>query len=917
MPRYKRKKGFWGFGSSKRQIRRYDDFDSESVRLNHFEISSDTKRGIFIIIIFAIAALSVLALLGQSGGFFTGMKYILALGFGSLKFLFPIILAIWAYILLRNDKYKIKLINYAGAVILILGLTGMWHIKYGIWEIFDRAQEGIGGGYLGVVLSWPLLTYMNFWGGLVVCVALFLVGLLLCFEMSVHGLMWPVKVAKFMAELFKKYRAWRKEKKASRELAQLSYQNEEVEEENFDPQMAAQSTEEALDEPEETGDDPKFLTKSISEADGQLVPEEPEMYKPKKFGKKIDLPFDLVSSKAGKPTSGDIKNNQEIIRKTLSNFGIPVEMGLVNVGPTVTQYTLRPADGIKLSRITNLNSDMALALAAHPIRIEAPIPGKALVGIEIPNQMAAKVTMGELLLSKEFKERTSGLAIALGKDVSGKPCFANLEKMPHLLVAGATGSGKSVCINSIIVSLLYQNSPDELKFILVDPKRVELTVYNKIPYLLTPVITDVKKTVQALKWAVVEMERRFELLSKVGQRNIAGFNSSHKGDKLPYIVIIIDELADLMASASSDIEGGIVRLAQMARAVGIHLILATQRPSVEVITGLIKANIPARISFAVSSLIDSRTILDSSGAEKLVGRGDMLYLGPEVSRPKRIQGVFLSDKEIFNVINYIKQYGEADYIEEIENRSGTSGGSSGGFGDDDGDSLLGEVKEIIAQSGKASASLLQRRLKIGYARAARILDLLEDQGVIGPADGAKPREVFLDKLSRNVNPVQFAAREYNLEGELRPIADDGEMDILEEEKEEPSFTAFDRVDNIEEENEAYEELEHEHVEEIEEILEDEQAGDDKITEEVTPQDEETFSSAITDKPGILGQEDEILDQAQDDNEIIDKEMEDLDDEISFQHNELEVDKEEVEETSKSDSKKTQNKSKYFDDGQWS
>jgi len=446
--------------------------------------------------------------------------------------------------------------------------------------------------------------------------------------------------------------------------------------------------------------------------------------------------------------------------------------------------------------------------------------------------------MNELLSSKEFKSRENNLMIALGKDVSGKPNFAQLDRMPHLLIAGATGSGKSVCVNSIIVSLLYQNSPDELKFILVDPKRVELTVFNKIPYLLTPVITDVKKTVQALKWAVVEMERRFELLAKMGQRNIGAFNERHTDDKLPYIIIIIDELADLMAAASADIEGGVVRLAQMARAVGIHLILATQRPSVEVITGLIKANIPARASFAVASLIDSRTILDASGAEKLVGRGDMLYIGPEVSRPKRLQGVFLSDKEIFNVINYIKQFGEADYVEEMGDRSGAGYSGGGSYGSDEGDSLIGEAKEIIVQSGKASASLLQRRLKIGYARAARILDLLEEQGVIGPSDGAKAREVFLDKLSRNADPVKFAAREHDLDGELRRM--DGE-------EEDPTFTSFDRVDNVEEENEAFEELEEAESKEI----------------------EETFSPVIPDKPmarsGISEQEDEILDQVQDDN----------------------------------------------------
>jgi len=469
-------------------------------------------------------------------------------------------------------------------------------------------------------------------------------------------------------------------------------------------------------------------------------------------------------------------------------------------------------------------------LAAHPIRIEAPIPGKALVGIEIPNQTAAKVCMNDMLSSDQFKKRESNLMISLGKDVSGKPFFAQIDKMPHLLIAGSTGSGKSVCVNSIITSLLYQNSPDELKFILVDPKRVELPLYNNIPYLLTPVITDVKKTINALKWTVVEMERRFEVLSRAGKRNIASYNKS-TSDKLPYIVFVIDELADLMSTAANDVEAGIVRLAQMARAVGIHLILATQRPSVEVITGLIKANIPARIAFSVASLIDSRTILDASGAEKLVGRGDMLYIGPEVSRPKRVQGVFISDKETKNIIDYIKKQGTADYIEEVVERKSVGGGMGSSFGNDDGDDLMDEVKDIIRESGKASASLLQRRLKIGYARAARILDLLEDSGVIGPADGAKPREVFLDKLG-GINELEFAAKEHDLTGELRSISDneDNENDNSDDEYN----------DNDDEDDDEDEEInEEETIEETAEELDEEE--DDNNNEEEKPTNKSNFS----------------------------------------------------------------------------
>lgn len=419
-------------------------------------------------------------------------------------------------------------------------------------------------------------------------------------------------------------------------------------------------------------------------------------------------------------------------------------MAEVSVGPTVTQFTLKPSDGIKLTRITSLHNDLALALAAHPIRIEAPIPGKSLVGIEVPNQSVATVGLREILESKEFRDRKTSLVFSLGKDVSGKPWVTDLGRMPHLLVAGATGSGKSVCLNTIIMSLLYTNGPDDLKLIMVDPKRVELQIYNGIPHLITPVITKVGETVNALKWALREMDRRYDLLAKFGARDLAGYNSRVQ-DRLPYLVILIDELADLMATAAADVEGPIVRLAQMSRAVGIHLVLATQRPSVDVITGLIKANFPARIAFAVASSTDSRTILDQQGAEKLLGRGDMLFSTAELATPKRIQDSFVSETEIHRVVEFIKsKYEPADYDFTVTERhqSGTVFGGGGDVSDEDSDDLLPEAKEEILRAGKASASLLQRRLKVGYARAARLLDLLEEEGFIGPGDGAKPRELL-------------------------------------------------------------------------------------------------------------------------------------------------------------------------------
>jgi len=465
-------------------------------------------------------------------------------------------------------------------------------------------------------------------------------------------------------------------------------------------------------------------------------------------------PIDLLTKLGAKPTSGNIAKNVEIIRKKLQDFGVDVSMGDVNVGPTVTQYQLKPSEGIKLNQITSRSEDLALALAAHPVRIEAPIPGKAAVGVEVPNKVTAKVTLREIIESDKFKKNDSNLTMALGLDVAGIPITVDLAKLPHLLIAGATGSGKSVCINAIITTFIYQNSPNKLRFILIDPKRVEFTSYNGIPHLLSPVIVDVDKTVNVLKWAVAEMERRFRVFQEVSVRDLDAYNSQVKGGKMaedgtkreiiPNIVIIIDELSDLMAQSANEVEGAIVRLAQMARATGIHLIIATQRPSVNVITGLIKANIPARIAFAVASQVDSRTIIDLSGAEKLLGNGDMLYLSADTGKPKRVQGVLVSDKEIKDVTSFLKRHGHAIYDQSIMEFK-PKGGAGGKDGNQE-DAMYSEAKEVVVRAGKASASLLQRRLKVGYARAARLLDILEANGVIGPAEGAKPRDVFIDSL---------------------------------------------------------------------------------------------------------------------------------------------------------------------------
>ncbi|MBM3281219.1 MAG: DNA translocase FtsK [Candidatus Harrisonbacteria bacterium] len=474
-------------------------------------------------------------------------------------------------------------------------------------------------------------------------------------------------------------------------------------------------------------------------------------------------PLNLLKATIEKPTAGDLKANANIIKRTLESFGINVEMGEINIGPKVTRYTLKPAEGVRLTRITALNSDLSLALAAHPIRIEAPIPGKSLVGIEVPNKTAAIVRLGSLISYPNFM-KLGPLALLIGRDVNGEPIEANIEKMPHCLISGSTGSGKSILVHSFIISLLYKNSPETLRLIMIDPKKVELSVYNGIPHLAAPVVTDNKKSMNVFRWAVAEMDRRYETLMRAGTRDIGSYNKSAE-EKLPYIVLIVDELADLMATSGREIEAAIVRLAQMARATGIHLVLATQRPSVEVITGLIKANITTRIALQTASQIDSRTILDSAGAEKLLGGGDMLFVSSTSPKPRRIQGAYISEDEIREVAEFIREHNQAapetqvsitGAKEQMNAMGGEAigaptgrdvnfddyGGGSEGSGDDD--EMLDQALAVVYESKKASASLLQRRLKVGYARAARLLDIMEEKGAIGPGEGAKPREIYYD-----------------------------------------------------------------------------------------------------------------------------------------------------------------------------
>jgi S-DNA-T family DNA segregation ATPase FtsK/SpoIIIE len=470
-------------------------------------------------------------------------------------------------------------------------------------------------------------------------------------------------------------------------------------------------------------------------------------------------PVSLLSEKIGTAADrGDIKKNAALIERTLDSFGIQARVAEVNGGPAVTQYALEISAGTKIAKISNLQHDIALALAAPTgtVRIEAPIPGKSLVGIEVPNHSLEVVGLKGIMASDEMTKNKSKLAVALGRDTASKPMVVDITKMPHCLVAGTTGSGKSVLLNAFITSLLFRNSPDELKLILIDPKRVELTNYNGIPHLLTPVITEPEKILSALKWSMSEMDRRYKLFQSVGVRNIQGYNEMSGFQALPYIVIMIDELADLMMFAPVEVEDAITRIAQLARATGIHLVVATQRPSVDVITGLIKANIPCRIAFNVSSMVDSRVIIDQPGAEKLLGRGDMLYLPPDASKPMRIQGVYVSDAEITNLIKHLQAMGIApQYTAEVTEMPVGRIGGRGGGGDAQ-DDLFEEAVRTVCQYDRASASLLQRRLKVGYARAARIIDELESAGIIGPGDGAKPRDVLVRNAEEYFNQAAAA-----------------------------------------------------------------------------------------------------------------------------------------------------------------
>jgi S-DNA-T family DNA segregation ATPase FtsK/SpoIIIE len=671
------------------------------------ELKEETKQTIVGIVFLGISVLFILSFFELAGPAGNMVNKSFTYLFGWMYFLFPLLILFAGIIFVSSFRKHIYLSTIIGLLLFFIGALG-------ISDVIKQSSTGLLGRLIGSIEK-----AFDFWGSIVFCVVILIIGIIIVFEFSL--------------------RIKRKNKEKLEGKGEKEEEKEKIEEIEIEEIPEINIKEKKLKKREKIGE--------IKESDIRMDLKNVENW---------NFPsIELLESEKEKPNSGDIKTNSQIIRRTLSNFGISVEMDEINIGPTVTRYSLKPAEGVKLSRILSLQNDLSLSLAAHPIRIEAPIPGKSLVGIEVPNKSKADVRLKNMIAINRFWN-SNLLSVPLGRDVSGESIFIDISKMPHLLVSGSTGSGKSVAIHSIIISLLFKNTPETLRLLLMDPKRVELVAYNNLPHLVSDVITKPKKAISALRWAVLEMEKRYEELEESKSRDIDSYNQKalkNKKTLMPYILIVIDELADLMASFGREVEGSIVRLAQMARATGIHLIVSTQRPSTEVITGLIKANIPARIALKVASQIDSRTILDMAGAEKLLGQGDLLFLAPENSKPKRVQSAFVSEKEVSQIVKFIvennKEYtlekSEKEDFEEVagqDNRLGNNQIDFDNTSNQDTDELYSEAYRVIMEAKKASTSLLQRRLGIGYNRAARLIDTLEERGVISSGDGAKPREIL-------------------------------------------------------------------------------------------------------------------------------------------------------------------------------
>jgi S-DNA-T family DNA segregation ATPase FtsK/SpoIIIE len=671
---------------------------------------------------------------------------------GYAVYILPVLFVYLAVEVFRAENNRLAAVVKVASVLLVVWFAGL----FGLMK--NSAGEATGG-FVGSVTNSGMLALVNAGVAAFIYVLLVLVTALFVLRLS------PGAVIKRLWQLTREDRSEQDENvKIMRRAAETSSKSHAIGEIKLNAGVPMLSADEVAAEDKKSSHRSSLKgsvarDKAAEDQAALVAVSDPNWQAPS---------LELLEKKQSPADAGDVQQNAQVIRDTLAEFNIDVEMEGANIGPKVTQYTLKPPSGVKLTRITALETNIALNLAAQSLRIEAPIPGQRAVGIEVPNRKAADVRLYGILSSKQWKSDREPLGFAIGKDISGEAVVGELNKMPHLLIAGQTGSGKSVMINTLLTSLLYRNSPSDMKLILVDPKQVEMAPYEDIPHLLTPVITEPEKTISALKWAVNEMERRYKLLAEVKIKDIKTYNQKiqasskkiavsdedgaeqHVDDGgMPYIVIVIDELADLMMVAARDVEALIVRLAQKARAVGIHLVLATQRPSVDVITGLIKANVPARIAFTVASQVDSRTILDQVGAEKLLGQGDMLMLTPSMSKPKRIQGAWVMDDEVMKITDHLRMQSAPQYNDEIVSQPVQLNGKGGvvmDFDSSNDDSLYKDALRVVVDSRKASTSLLQRRLRIGYARAARIIEQMEEQGVIGAADGSRPREVLIGSL---------------------------------------------------------------------------------------------------------------------------------------------------------------------------
>lgn len=672
------------------------------------------------ILLFVAAAFLLLGGFGIGGklpeGLFGGFYWM----FGWAAWLVPIALVYFGVMKFKTEDHKVPLGNSFSMIFLLAFLSGFLYTAFAEVQT-DGSYTGGNGGQVGMVVGNMLLAVLS----PVLASILLLVLAMLAFFFS-FGIA-PLVLANLLNPFRRKDTSEEEE-----DMAKLARANFQMNEGVPVVHHRGGSIKNTAPAKLAAKDDHSALT----------VASDPDWKFPS---------LDLLNQKQDKADPGDVEANATTIQETLSHFNIEVEMEGANIGPRVTQYTLKPPAGVKLSKITALDSNIALDLGANAIRMEAPIPGKKAVGVEVPNVKSATVRVSSILSAPEWTNLSSALGVAIGKDIAGTPIVGALDKMPHMLVAGQTGSGKSVMINALLTSLLFRNSPSDLKLILVDPKQVEMAPYQDIPHLLTPVITEPEKCISALKWAVAEMERRYRTLAENKKRNIAEYNAVKQEEGMPYIVIVIDELADLMMMAARDVEALIVRIAQKARAVGIHLVLATQRPSVDVITGLIKANIPARVAFTVASQVDSRTIIDGIGAEKLLGMGDMLYSTADMPKPKRVQGALITDEETNAVTDFLRMQRPPQYDDEVVSQPVQLNGKGGivaDYGGDGGadDDMWRDAVHAVLEARKASTSLLQRRLRIGYGRAARLIEQMEEQGIISPADGSRPREVLISSM---------------------------------------------------------------------------------------------------------------------------------------------------------------------------